>query len=426
MQPPNCKRRVVSKQPEPLSVKQNMLWNSAGSFLNLLAQWLITVLVVRISAGYDAAGLWSLAVSVYGIFQPVAQYRLYMYQVSDIEGENNVGEYFALRIITNILALIGCFGYALVTCPQSAWLTIMLYGVYKAFTTMIDVFHANDQRHHRMDYIGISLFSQGVLSLAIFTGVFWLTQNLAVTLLCMCAAIACVGIFFDWPHSNRFEKLTVGISRKKAVHLLVLCLPLVLGSIAASAAAYVPRQFLFANSGDTALGIYASVAAPVAVILNGAAYIYYPLIGYFAEDYVEGRLAKLKRLFAKVVLAIAALGAVCALLLSFLGVPLLELFFANNIGQYADLLMPVIISAFVMAFLWFLNDLLIALRDFKGNFLGNMAALVVALATMVPFVQIWGMNGVSYTAIASSLAGVIVMVTFFLRDIKKRANKQTM
>ena len=47
----------VSGEQEPLSMKRNMLWNSAGSFTNLLAQWLITVLVVRIASGYDAAGL---------------------------------------------------------------------------------------------------------------------------------------------------------------------------------------------------------------------------------------------------------------------------------------------------------------------------------------------------------------------------------
>ena len=110
----------MSGEQEPLSMKRNMLWNSAGSFTNLLAQWLITVLVVRIASGYDAAGLYSLAVSVYGIFAPVAQYRMYTYQISDTRHENTVGEYFTLRVITNGIALVACFGYALLTCPLSA------------------------------------------------------------------------------------------------------------------------------------------------------------------------------------------------------------------------------------------------------------------------------------------------------------------
>ena len=100
---------------------------------------------------------------------------------------------------------------------------------------------------------------------------------------------------------------------------------------------------------------------------------------------------------------------VCAILLELFGVPLLELFFANNIAEYAYLLTPMIISAVIAAYLWFLSDLLIAIRDFRGNFIGNAASLVVAVACMVPFVAAWGMNGVSFTVAASSLAGAVAM-----------------
>ena len=63
---------VISSKP--LSMKRNMVWNTAGSMTSLVCQWLITVLVVRIAGGYEAAGVYSLAVSVFGIFAPVAQY----------------------------------------------------------------------------------------------------------------------------------------------------------------------------------------------------------------------------------------------------------------------------------------------------------------------------------------------------------------
>ena len=191
----------VSGEQEPLSMKRNMLWNSAGSFTNLLAQWLITVLVVRIASGYDAAGLYSLAVSVYGIFAPVAQYRMYTYQISDTRHENTVGEYFTLRVITNGIALVACFGYALLTCPLSAVPAIMLYGLFKSAALLIDVFHACDQRHYRMDYIGISLAMQGVTSLAIFALAFSLTQNLEVTLALMSLALLVIGLVYDMPRS---------------------------------------------------------------------------------------------------------------------------------------------------------------------------------------------------------------------------------
>ena len=115
-------------------------------------------------------------------------------------------------------------------------------------------------------------------------------------------------------------------------------------------------------------------------------------------------------------IGIALVGVVCAILLELLGAPILELFFGNGISQYAYLLTPMIVAALVSAYLWFLNDLLIAVRDFRGNFLGNLSSLIAALAVMVPFIRVWGMNGVSFTAIVASAVGALCMgVSFVLR-----------
>ena len=91
MKPTSSKMRDVP----PLSTKQNMLWNSAGSMTYLACQWLVTVLVVRLSAGYDDAGLLSLAMSVVGIFGTFANYKMGTYQISDIRRENDLAEYLA-------------------------------------------------------------------------------------------------------------------------------------------------------------------------------------------------------------------------------------------------------------------------------------------------------------------------------------------
>ena len=95
-----------------------MAWNSAGSFFNLLCQWLITVLVLRLSVGYDAAGVYSYVMSVYLIFAPVVDYRLYVYQISDLHGEHTLGEYLGLRLITGGLGIVLLMAYsqALPTC----------------------------------------------------------------------------------------------------------------------------------------------------------------------------------------------------------------------------------------------------------------------------------------------------------------------
>ena len=167
-----------NKGTEPLSTKQNMLWNSAGSITNLAHQCLNTVFVVRLSSDYEAAGVLSLAMSVYNIFSKLAVYRMYTYQVSDVKRENAIGEYFAFRIFTCSIALTFCIVYSIATCASGTWFAIGLYACFKIVGLLIDVLHGEDQLDGRMDYIGKSLMLQGVTTFVSFCVVFGVTQRL--------------------------------------------------------------------------------------------------------------------------------------------------------------------------------------------------------------------------------------------------------
>lgn len=406
-----------------LSIKLNMIWNSAGSLTYLGCQWLITVLVVRLSDGYDAAGVLSLAMSVYNMFSSLAIYRMYTYQVSDVTHENTVGEYFTLRLITCGAALILILAYALATCPLSSFVTIGLYAIYKIIGLLIDVLHGLDQQNHRMDYIGKSLSMQGAASLAVFCVAMTLTNNLNISIVGMTAATVLIGATYDRPRSAQFETLRIGISKKKAVHLLSYCLPIVIAAVACGAAPSIPRQYLAALSGSAALGIYASVAAPVAIIQMGASYIYNPLLGFFSEAYANKDLKQLAALLVKAGGGIAALGIVSALALHWLGEPLLVLFFGESIAPYTYLLTPIIAVAMVTAYVWFLNDVLVAIRDFKGSFVGNMAAAISSIPLTLFFIPLFDMNGVSLASLAAYGIGALIMLSCLAMTLLRENEK---
>ncbi|QOY61383.1 lipopolysaccharide biosynthesis protein [Thermophilibacter immobilis] len=406
------------EKKESLSIRQNMLWNSVGSLSNLVCQWAITVLIVRLSTTYDSAGIYSLAMSVYGIFAPLAQYRTYTYQISDVRGEHTVGEYLAFRLITCLGALVLTMGYAVATCRPNALPAILLYALYKLSGLVIDVFHASDQQFHRMDYIGKSLFAQGVSSLAVFILAYPLTQSLEATIFLMMVTTVLIGVFYDYPRTNLLVPVTLGITKKRAARLLVRCAPIVIAGVAASAAPSLPRQYLSTSMGDSALGIYASVAAPVAIIQMGASYIYNPLLGYLSEAYDKRDRAQFMRLLITTLGGIATVALVCALGLEFLGAPLLRLVYGESIVGYVYLLQPLVLCAAITGIMWFSNDLLISLRNFRCTFVGSLIALVVSLLVMAPSVGAWGMNGVTLTNALSCIAGTVFMMVCLLIQLK--------
>ena len=126
----------------------NFLWNTAGSIFFLVCQWIITVLVVRLSDGFSDAGLLSLAMSVTNVFAIIALFNVRNYQVSDSEELYSAGEYVSHRFVTCALAFVLCAvttflgGYGIYTAA-----CILAYMLLKLTENFVDVFHGIVQKN---------------------------------------------------------------------------------------------------------------------------------------------------------------------------------------------------------------------------------------------------------------------------------------
>ncbi|MDO5041891.1 MAG: polysaccharide biosynthesis protein [Slackia sp.] len=413
-----------NEKPRELSLKANVLWNSIGSMFYLGCQWLITVLVVRLSSGFDAAGLLSLAMSVVGIFGTFANYKMGTYQISDIHRENTLAEYLAFRCVTLALSFFACIAYALITCPPHAIVTVALFFVYKGVGLLIDILHGTDQQHRRMDYIGKSFMLQGIVSIGAFAAVFYPTQDLNLAIVAMTLGVSLVFVAFDMRKTRQFEPIKLHLTREKAFFFLKTSLPAVIASVAASAIFTIPKQYLALVGGDAALGIYSSVAAPALVVQMGAMYLYGPLLDIFPKHFFDGDMKDFVKLLARTVASIVAVTVACWIVLLFIGEPVLVLLFGEAIAEHVYLLYPVLIATSATAFLWFFGDLLIALRDFKANFIGNVVALVAVLPLSVVCVNVWNMNGVSFAGIGACIAGVAYLSFALASAIRKQSARK--
>lgn len=412
------------KQDKQLSIKQNMLWNSAGSLVNLCCQWLISIMVVRLSVGFEAAGIYSLATSVYAMFSPISHYRTYTYQISDVHQQYRVNEYLTFRLLTCSFCLVITMGYAFATCSSDSLTTIFLFAIWKLTSMLIDVFHAVDQQKHRMDFIGKSLAFQGVLSLLVFITIYPISNSLELAMGLMTVSVVIVLIVFDVPKARSIESFSLipEIGRIKA--LLLVCLPAVIANIAYSASSSLPRQYLVNIMGNDSLGIYASIAAPVAILQTGASYIYNPLIGYFAEMYDAGDYKGFKALLFKAIGGVLLLGVLASVLLIFLGPTLLTLLYGTKIRRFSSLLFLLVPASLGLGLTGFMNDLLVALRAFKHGLISSVIALLVAIALSKPLIAVFGMNGVSISMILSSGFSLLYMAAV-LRLLLKKCKRAT-
>ena len=411
-----------------LSIRANMIWNAAGSLVYMAAQWLTTILVVRLSTGYDAAGLLALGMAVSNIFSPIGYYKVRAFQVSDLEEEFTFRQYLGFRIITVGMAIVVMFAYCFLTCPPGTWITVILYGFFSLGPVFVDVLHGEEQRESRMDVIGISFILRGVLLLASFIIGMTFFNSLNIALVLMTVTTYLEIALFDGIAFLKVtgEPLKPAFETRAIKSLFIQCLPLVIASFFCWAVPAIPRQALNDVMGEWFLGIYSSVAAPVLIVQMCAQYIYAPLLTHFAELLQAHDRHGFLRLVLQVTLAIFALAFAFGVLFALAGEPLLVLIFGQSIAPYTYLIIPLVLCTVMTAYVWFLGDVLITMRQNKMNLIGYAISFVVMLATMYPMIHAFGMNGASFAIMIAYGATIILFLACIARKRIERRPESTL
>lgn len=405
---------------EALSVKQNMAWNTVGSLVYLVCQWVITVLVVRLSNGYDAAGVLALGMAVSNIFTPLGYFKVRSYQVSDLNEEYSFGQYLGFRVLTVAISLTCMIVYAVTTCSSDALLPVALYCIYSCGPVFADVLHGAAQQKGRLDVAGKDMALRGIASVVAFTVIMSMTNSLSIALAAM-SIVTFPFVLIGLPRMLRgiVAKQMPSFSLKAMKSLFLSCLPAAIGLVLAGAIPSIPRQMLGDMYGAEALGAYASVAAPVVVVQMGANYIYAPLISVFAKHYLSKNQKAFLVLFGKVSLAIIFLSIVALIGFSIAGEWVLAFLYGAGIRQYIYLLLPLVFCTVLTAFFWFLGDLLVVVRDMKGNLWCYSCAFVVCIACSYPLLAACGLNGASYAVIAGLIFGSAMCMMRVYRAIRR-------
>ena len=402
-----------------INVKNNILWSSAGSFIYMLTQWLLSVFIVRIS-GFDDAGTYSLAMSIANVFYGIAIYGMRNYQVSDISGKYENRQYIDSRFVTCLVAIIGCLIFTVINrYDLKTIIVICLYMIFKAHEALVDVFHGIDQKKWSMDIIGKSFIIRGLLNCTAFVVSLYIWKKLEVSILLMVVISYLVIGLYDVPKAGKIDEIWTGRNKKKVEELLKECFPLVVYVFMSTAITSIPRYILELYYGSSILGIYSSVSMPATVVQVMATYVFSPIMSLFALELSsrsKNRFSKLlfKCLGAITIIALLSLGGA-----KVLGKWALCLIFGKEIEPYAYMLIPVIICSILTALVWFSCSILTVLRDFKGLLISNACSLIGCIVLSIYYIKKYSMDGVNIVLILTLALQILLCAGFIGNKIKK-------
>ena len=402
------------------SVQQNMIYNTFGTLVYYFCQWVITVLIVRMS-GLEDAGILNLAMSVTAAPAIVGLFNIRSYQVSDLKGQYSDQVYIKSRLYTNILSFAICLTVVLIngySLKKAA--VILAFMCVKMAEGAADVYYGIDQKKERMDYAGISLTIRGLGSFILFCGVFYLTNNLFFAVLTMSAFSFAVVYFFDRRMSGTLTDGRKESRVNEAIKsVLFTCLPLAIVAFLNNLSLTIPKIFLERYYGEEIFGIYGSVSSPTIVVQLAATTLFAPLVPVLTKHFTENKKTDFLKILGKFFALILG-GTVLALILSkFLAAWALVLLYGKVIAPYTDLFIPVLFVAVLIAINASLFSVCTLMREIKSQYIVGIAGIVSAFLLSITVVKEFSCMGTVGAFLGTLLVQIAGQMILIVRRVRK-------
>ncbi len=410
-------------EKEENRIGKSIIYNSLGSGVYLFCQWIITFIVVWM-AGYEVAGMLSIAMSVATTYVVIATFNMRNYQSSDIVGKYSEKTYLISRVFTSAIAIVVTLVYSIFQdFSFYQILCINIFMLFKIGEAATDILHGSLQKKWRFDVIGISYFARGILSVALFSTGLYLTKDLLVALCLMAAGTIVFITLYDVKMYKSEYSVYGGFKFGDMIRLLLQCVPMVLYGLLFSYVSMYPRVAVEQMYGTKLLGFYASVAAPALIIQTAATFIFNPFIAVFANHYNDGNLKEFRRLTIKILLFILLFGAAGVVLGHFIAPLALPLVFGGEITPYTYLFDGVVIISTMTAIIWFFGTLLVIVRNYIGLLSGAFASVITTLVATEFFLNRYELGGINATLIIALSVQAIVYLLFTM-FIKEKCNEK--
>lgn len=380
----------------------NILWNTVGNAFYLICQWLLNVVVVRLSGNYIDAGILSLSVSITNIFGTLALFNIRNYQVSDLINRYSQSDYIAHRIITSSFSLIFCILFCVFSNYQKMTaMSIISYMLTRVIEALADVLHGFLQKQWRLDIVGKSGVFRGIAQVLTFSLIYLITGSLPLALFSMFISVTLIFLLYDIRATIKLGEISFRFQRSCLLSLTKECLPVLGYGLFIGMITPCARFFIERYHGEEALGYYGSVSTIAVAVQAVSAYIFAPLNGIISKYYMENNQNGILRISMKIIISLIVFAVLAVIGAVLFGDSILAILFGKSILPYTYLLVPTIISSCLTGLVWFLGMLLIIMRKIKPLIIDVVIGLVLSVVLSITLIPVYQFDGANATTIIS-------------------------
>jgi O-antigen/teichoic acid export membrane protein len=388
---------LARQPPRRLTLRANFLWTLAGNVIYAACQWGILVALAKLGTR-QMVGEFALALAITAPILIGAQLSLRSVQATDALREYEFCDYFSLRLLTTMAAVLAVAGVVWFSSYGARAATVILIvGIAKGFESLSDIVHGLWQQHERMDLIARSLVLKGVLSLAVVALAVYFTSDLRAGTCALALVWALMLVFYD----ARWAASVSGLTRP----LRLRWRPRVLGALAwlalpagvvmalISFNVNLPRYFIEHRLGTEQLGIFAAMAYPMIAVTTIAGALGQSATPRLSQDYSVGERRAFLSLLLKLIGLGLAVGLAAVFVVAIAGRQILLLLYRPEYAEHVTSFLLLAIATALGCAASILGYAMTAARYFRAQlpvFMLTTAVTAAACATLVPRQQLAG------------------------------------
>jgi O-antigen/teichoic acid export membrane protein len=388
--------------------------------------WLLLVILTKLGT-VETVGIFAVAQAISMPINMLFGLKLQVMQVTDSKNDYQFGHYYALRIVTMIMAVIVTAIIGFLYYPKATAIVILLLAVNYAIVSIREVFLSFMQKCERMDKTSISTMLLGLLALLIFGVIFWLSQSLALSIVGLIASRLIVVYIYDTPVVRKLSRMIsqYGVISLKPLwsvqdmwRLTKLTAPLGIVGWMSQLFNSIPRLVLDKYAGVREVGYFAAISSLLVagnMIAAAVGQAIHPRLSkYYCED-----LKSYKRLFGKFLAVSFALGITGVFISILFGRTILALVFKAEYAEYNNIFIQLTVAGAMMFLFSAMNGALTTARKFAIQI--PIYAFSVAVCGMAAFLLIphYGMLGATWSLLACYSVGFVGCLFFWIRAIGK-------
>lgn len=393
---------------------RDYFWNTVASLMLSLTT-AVLLLVVKRTAGLEAAGVFTIANTVGQQFQALGMYEVRTYHVTDARHRFSFGTYLATRLVTVGAMVAGIIvSAALSGDGLMAAVLIALIACLRVFDAFEDVFYCELQREGRLDIAGKACFLRTLTTIGVFSVVLALGGSMltAAAITLVASLVVMLGAYL--PPARRLFPLGPRWEPRPIIRVLAECLPLFLASFIALYLANAPRFAIDRYLDNAQQGYFAIIFMPAFTINLLSFVIFRPLLTQMADRWIGADRVGFAAIVRRGLLGTFIAFIAVALVTYTVGAPILGFVYGTDVSGSMLELMVLVAGGALNAAGVILYYALTTMRLQRLVFAGYIIAAAAITVLCLLLVPTYGLLGASL-AYAGAMA---ILAAAFLAGVR--------